>query len=712
MTSINSLLRPLVYLVLFFFGVFVSSFAGTFDTARLVPVGSGPSAVAVGDFNHDGNLDMVVANHFDSDLSVLLGNGNGTFKPQALIPLDGRPVAVVVGDFNGDGILDIAALTTDLFVLLGNGDGTFRVGGMFAVGASPTSLAVADFNHDGVLDLAVTEAGGVDVLLGKGNGTFKAAMNYPAGDGPVWVATGDFNGDGKVDLVVSDFDANYGFIGVSVLLGKGNGTFGSPIETGNLKAGGGNVVVGDFNADGKLDVVVGGLSVDSEDGMSIAVLFGDGTGKFNNPEYITTGMNPAFVATADFNGDNKPDLIAVNSLSGDVTVLLGNGKGRFVVGPNYAAGGGNPGVPAAAVGDFNGDGKPDLVLTSSATDDLSVLLNTGGGRFAAARDFRIPQIENFVTVGDFSHDGKEDLAVGFEPISILFGKGNGTFGPPVATNVSGAYPVTGDFTGDGFLDLATVVGDSVSVSLNKGDGKTFKAPKTYFVATNLSWLATGDFNNDGKLDLVVCDQQFIAVLLGNGDGTFQSPKYTAVSGSWELAVGDFNGDGKLDLAVTTTGSDVTILLGNGDGTFGKPHNFPAGGAEFPAIAVGDFNGDGKLDLAVAGVVNNIELAVSVLLGNGDGTFGKPSKRDVGAAFGGSMVIGDFNVDGKLDVVVSSAANTYVLLGNGDGTLKPATQIETGLTGGWMANGDFNGDGKPDVVVITAGGATILLNTSK
>jgi hypothetical protein len=711
MTSTNGLLRTLVYLVLFFFGVFVSSFAGTFDTARLVPVDGAPSAVAVGDFNHDGNLDMVVANDFGSDLSVLLGNGNGTFKPQTLIPLDGRPVAVVVGDFNGDGILDIAALTSDVFILLGNGDGTFRVGGMFPVAATPTSLAVADFNHDGVLDLAVTEADGVDVLLGNGNGTFKTAKNYRAGDGPVWVATGDFNGDGKVDLVVSDIGQNSGLVSVNVLLGKGNGTFGSPIETGNLKAGGGSVVVGDFNGDGKLDVAVGGPSFDSADSMPIAVLFGDGTGKFDNPEYITTGINPAFVATADLNGDGNLDLIAVNSYGGDVTVLLGNGHGHFAVGPNYAAGGNNPGYSVAAFGDFNGDDRPDLAVTNPLTNNVSVLLNTGSGRFAAARDFRLPQIESFVTVGDFNHDGKQDLAVGFDQISILFGKGNGTFGAPVATNVTGAYPVTGDFTGDGYSDLATVVGDSVSVSLNKGDG-SFKTPKTFFVATNISWLATGDFNNDGKLDLVVvANQQFIAVLLGNGDGTFQSPKYTAVTGSFELAVGDLNGDGKLDLAVTTIGSDVTILLGNGDGTFGKPRNFPAGGAGFSAIAVGDFNGDGKLDLAVAGV-DNIELSVNVLLGKGDGTFGKPSKRNVSAAFGGSMVIGDFNLDGKLDVAVSSTANTYVLFGNGDGTLKPATQLETGLAGRWMANGDFNGDGKPDVVVITAGGATILLNTSK
>jgi len=146
---------------------------GRRETARFVPVGNVSPGVAVGDFNHDGKLDMVVTNASDSSVSVLLGNGNGTFKPQTVIAVDGRPLAVVVGDFNGDGVLDIAALTTDIFVLLGNGDGTFRVGGMFPVGQLPTSSTVADFNHDGKLDLAVAQGQGADVLLGNGDGTFK-----------------------------------------------------------------------------------------------------------------------------------------------------------------------------------------------------------------------------------------------------------------------------------------------------------------------------------------------------------------------------------------------------------------------------------------------------------------------------------------------------------------------------------------------------------
>src|ERR1700680_1877073 len=191
MTSVKNLLRRLFCVVLLLVSVTALGFGSTFETARFVPVGNAPTDVAVGDFNHDGKLDMVVTNQADSSVSVLLGNGNGTFKPQSLLALDGRAVAVVVGDFNGDGILDIAALTTDIFVLLGNGDGTFRVGGMFGVGQFPSSITSADFNHDGKLDLAVVAGGGVDVLLGNGDGTFKAAVSHPAGDGPMQVATGD-----------------------------------------------------------------------------------------------------------------------------------------------------------------------------------------------------------------------------------------------------------------------------------------------------------------------------------------------------------------------------------------------------------------------------------------------------------------------------------------------------------------------------------------
>ena len=723
MTSMNSLLRKLHFVVLFLLSNLGYGFGGTFDSARLVPAGSDPTAVAVGDFNHDGKLDMVVADAGvgASSVSVLLGNGKGTFQPPTTIALDATPVAVVVGDFNGDGILDIAALTTDVFVLLGNGDGTFRIGGMFAVGPQPTSLATADFNHDGKLDLAVIESRGVDVLLGNGNGTFKTAATYPAGDGPVWVATGDFNGDGKVDLAVSAFDQNTGAISMNVLLGKGNGTFASPIVTGKLKAGGGNVVVGDFNDDGRLDVAIGGLNL-SGNSSPIAVLFGDGTGKFNSPEYVTTGQDPASVATGDFNGDGKPDLIAANGRSGDVTVLLGNGKGKFQTGPNYAAGyaGYRVSALAMAVGDFNGDGKPDLVVSGGDPQYVNVLLNLGEGRFAAAQDFRTEPYGYYVAVGHFTRDGKQDLAIGsdFGQVSVLLGKGNGTFGASKSVETrlpSNGFLATGDLNGDGISDLATFSfsASTVTVLLGKGDG-TFQAPNTFFAGPNINWLAVGDFNNDGKLDLVVCAGKFLVVLLGNGDGTFQSPKDTTLPNpTATLAVGDFDGDGNLDVAVSyQTNGVLSILLGKGDGSFGKPRNFNVGVGS-SRMAVGDFNGDGKLDMAFNDQTNR----VNVILGNGDGTFGKPLRRSVNATLDGWIVSGDFNLDGKLDVAVgASGAAAYLLLGNGDGTLKPAKQIGSARAGGAplgpMVTSDFNGDSKPDIVVVTDGGPTILLNTSK
>jgi hypothetical protein len=201
------------------------------------------------------------------------------------------------------------------------------------------------------------------------------------------------------------------------------------------------------------------------------------------------------------------------------------------------------------------------------------------------------------------------------------------------------------------------------------------------------------------------------VLLGQGDGTFlPAQSFPAGTGPRSVAVGDFNGDGKLDLAVADygyygNGQTVSVLLGNGDGTFQAAQSFPAGTAP-NSVAVGDFNGDGKPDLAVANLYSG---TVSVLLGNGDGTF-LPAVTDAAGVHPSSVAVGDFNGDGILDLAVAGYGGVRVLLGNGNGTFQ-TTNFSYVPGSVSVAVGRFNGDGFPDLAAANAASnnVSILLN---
>ncbi|HEU4402022.1 MAG TPA: VCBS repeat-containing protein [Candidatus Polarisedimenticolia bacterium] len=705
-------------------------------TYQVGGVGLRTTSVAIGDFDGDGRSDIAVVASFPppgevitvtrDTVSVLLGRNDGTFGPPIPLPPGVRPQAIVVGDFNGDGHQDLAlsnAPVNDCLpyptcppppngyvsILLGAGDGTFGSPKQFGVGEAPVSMAIGDFNRDGHEDLVVADG----VLLGLGDGTFGAEARLTVGDGPDSVAVGDFDGDGYQDLVV----ANGGSADVSVLLGRGDGTFSSETRfpTGEAPR---SVAIGDFNGDGRTDLAV--TNIYSDD---VSILLGQGDGTFATQVRYGAGKEPVAVVAGDFNGDEHLDLAVADEGSGEISVLLGGGDGTF--GSPISCGAGS-GPSSIATGQFNGDERLDLAV-SNLGGVVFALLGQGNGSFMASSRYEAGASPVSLAIDDFDGDGRQDLAVAnrdSNDVSILLGRGEGSFGPEVRFGASGSGSpqsvAVGDFNSDGRQDLVVAVitdticlgcSGAVSILLGRGDG-SFGPAVQFGIGGTPVFAAVGDFNNDGRQDLAVANIRGlgpagVSILLGRGDGTFTPETYyQADSGSRSTVVGDFNGDGRSDLAVANNFTDtVTVLMGHGDGTFGPQSTF-AVGREPRGLAIGDFNGDGREDLAVT--VTDPD-GVSVLLGQGDGTFVARASYGTGGA-PGSIAVGDLNRDGWQDMVVGNGSSQLsILLGRGDGTFGRQVSFLAGA--GSVAIGNFNGDQRPDIAVVdgSAQNVSVLLN---
>jgi len=684
-----------------------------FQPALKQTVSAPDYSVAIGDFNGDGTQDLVTANFESDNVSVFLGNGDGTFRAATTIALN-SPNAVVVGDFNGDGRADLAVVNqyaATVSILLGNGNATFQPATTYSVGLYPWNIAVGDFNSDGKADLVVANrsSSNLSVLLGNGDGTFAPAVNYLTPASPTSVTIGDFNGDGNPDLMASTES------GISVFMGKGDGTFAAAVD---YSVGGcGPAVVHDFNGDGVADIAVAATSAFGK----IYVFLGKGDGTFPAP--LTVSLSDAFkpLAVEDFDGDGNADLAVADSLG--LGILLGNGDGSFQPITHYSAGA-NSDNEVVAVGEFNGDGIADVVLIDWNTWDFFVFLGGAApdltiavSRFGGLTQGQAGAAYN-VTVsnpGVIPSAGTVRVAIslplGFN-LTSLAGSGwlcnsaalictradplsVGASYPPITLRFTVSNSLTGTVTstfsvsGGGDRNTANnQVSDTVLIR-SATTTTFFSSPNPAVLGSAVTLTAAVTTGATGNVTFFDGVTPIGSAPLAAGQAVFITSLLPSGSPSLHATY-----DGDTNYGPSTSTAVTEPILAMQTNSLWSSHSYSvAAGAEW--VVSGDFNGDGKPDLVSCGA-----SGISVLLGKGDGTFA-PAVSYTVADFCRSMVTADFNSDGKLDLAFVSSNGVDVLLGNGAGAFGTPIHLSPGVGLSSLAAADFNGDGIPDLVALSS-----------
>ncbi len=637
----------------------------TFTAKTDFTAGTNPASVSFSDFNGDGKPDMVVANYGSNTLSVLFntttpGASTPTFSAKTDFTTGTGPYSVSTGDFNGDGKNEIASANYDgtsvsVFINTttpGASTPTFSAKTDFTAGTNPASVAIRDLNGDGVSDMAVANYGSnsVSVFLnttapGASTPTFSAKTDFATGSGPYTVTLGDFNRDGKPDMAATNYNIN----SVSVFLntttpGAATPTFGavSFYTTGTAPS---SVSICDLNGDGKPDMATGNETTNNVSVFMNTLTLGVTPATFSAKTDFTTGIEPASVSIADFNGDGKKDLAVLIQGTNLGSVFLntttpGASTPTYSAGTDFAT---EDGPQDLTIGDLNGDGKPDMAFTNVIANAVSVYFNTttpgaSTPAFSSRTDFATGTGPYSVKIGDLNGDGKPDLVIAnyfSNSVSVFFntttpGASTATFSPrtdfPVGLRPNSV--TIGDLNGDGKPDLATanITAGTVSVYLNTTTPGASTA--TFSSRIDLSQGGTdpysvtiGDFNGDGKPDIATAGPPNSVIVFINSTTpgalipTFSGFYNFAGASNGSLSIGDLNGDGKPDVAVTNPGSDlVNVLLntttpGASIPDFSIFTSFTTGGYPL-SVSIADINNDGKPDLAT---VNYFSNNFSVLL---------------------------------------------------------------------------------------------------
>jgi len=730
-----------------------------FSTASSVPLAGTPgdalpilSLADVGSSTGgpDGKLDIITALQGPMTAYVFFGQGNGTFpSDNGGTALNRIPTAMLVDDIDTVAGKDlVVADTASVAFMHGNNNGSFdppdptpahkpedRANWICAghtcaapVGAQVVALAAADVDGNGKADVVVIDnagQGGVMVLLGDGNGNLTPG-NPVAAPGLWAVATGDFNNDGSIDLAVTNRNNN----SVSILRGNGTGAFTSVQTLTVVSGAGGDPVAissGELNGDGKPDLVVANETADN-----IAVFLTQADGSFQAAQFYETGTKgsgPNGVTLAHVNPDTSLDAVVSNGSSSDVSTLLGDGTGRFGT-PRAFVADQEPQTVAAA--DVNGDGFADAVAITQDGDAPSamVLRGNGDGSYAAVENAIVPPSPKMAVAGDVDNDGLPDLIVvpttpSGQSGTVLIRRAlaTGGFAAPVVLQSHGDVisVATGDFNGDGLLDVVALNGSShdMSLFLATAVGLPSTPTQNMAVATGAVGLLVGDWDRNGLPDLAIVRRSSgagaIDVLVSTGDGNFQAkPLIALASEPQAIDFGDFNKDGILDLVVANGGaSTLTFLRGNGDATFQTlpAVTIPGVTTNASSLAAADFDGNGTDDVAI--LVAGSSPRVRVLYGPDFTTASDPLIQSFPPS---ALAARDLTGDLVPDLLVTNQGQSNSVVAyrytKATKTFTKAQTVTVGRMPASLATADFDGDGRYDAATANdqfAGTVSVLTN---
>ena len=722
--------------------------------------GNGPNVVAIGDLDGDGKPDLVIANSGDNTISVYRniassgGINSGSFASPVTFATGNTPYSVAIGDLDGDGKPDLAVTNfygNTVSVLLNTStigsitSSSFATNVDFTTGNGPSSVAIGDLDGDGKPDLVTTNllAGNLSIFLNTStigsitSSSFATPVNFAVGSYPNVVAIGDLDGDGKADLAVATNGRN----SVSVFRNTSSiGSITSSSFAANVDfaiAGGAfSVAIGDLDGDGKLD-----LAAASQTG-TVSVLRNTATsgsitaGSFDTHVDFTTGANPQLIAIGDLDGDGKPDLVVDNLDDGTVSILRNTSTSGSIISSSFAAkvdfaSGANP--QSIAIGDLDGDGKPDLVIANPPTNTFSVLRNT---------DLVFPPtITSFSPTSAVTGTSVTITGTNFNTTTgnniVFFGATGATVTASTATSVTVTVPAGATYAAITILNTATglaaysvsnftPVFSPVKTGISAYD---FTAKLDFTAGASPYSVAIGDLDGDGKPDLVFANYSDGTVsilrntsLSGNlNAGSFAAKvDFTTGAGPISVAIGDLDGDGKPDLVVSNDNSNsVSILhntISNGSidvNSFAAKVDFTTGSSPY-TVAIADLDKDGRPDLAVTnGSDNSISILQNTTAANGviDANSFAGKVDFITGTLPTSVVIGDLDGDGKPDLAVTNDfSNTLSVFRNtsAGGSISFAAKVDfaTGANPMSVAIGDLDGDGKPDLAVANSGATTV------